>query len=228
MGAVFGAASRATFSFIIFAFEITRDYNSVLPLMLVCVIADGIAMLMMPRASIMTEKLARRGLHVHQDYETDVLHQVKVQETMDRNFPTLPASMTVSELSDRIARRDPEVSQHQGMFILDADGKLAGVITRGDVMRALDQDPNGTITVLDAGTRDPIVAYPDETLHEASAKMLHRNVGRLPVVERGDATRIVGYLGRPGIMAARLRRLEDEHVREPGWIQGRPRPNAQT
>src|SRR5205823_1461423 len=35
MGAVFGAASRATFSFIIFAFEITRDYNSVLPLMLV-------------------------------------------------------------------------------------------------------------------------------------------------------------------------------------------------
>ena len=48
MGAVFGAASRATFSFIIFAFEITRDYNSVLPLMLVSVIADGIAMLLMP------------------------------------------------------------------------------------------------------------------------------------------------------------------------------------
>src|SRR5262249_43363794 len=55
MGAVFGAASRATFSFIIFAFEITRDYNSVLPLMMVSVIADGIAMYYMPRASIMTE-----------------------------------------------------------------------------------------------------------------------------------------------------------------------------
>lgn len=38
MGAVFGAASRATFAFIIFAFEITRDYNSVLPLMLVSVL----------------------------------------------------------------------------------------------------------------------------------------------------------------------------------------------
>ena len=62
MGAVFGAASRATFSFIIFAFEITRDYNSVLPLMLVAVIADGVAMLLMPKSSIMTEKLARRGL----------------------------------------------------------------------------------------------------------------------------------------------------------------------
>src|SRR5262249_49562266 len=62
MGAVFGAASRATFAFIIFAFEITRDYNAVLPLMLVSVIADGVSMLLMPRASIMTEKLARRGL----------------------------------------------------------------------------------------------------------------------------------------------------------------------
>ncbi len=88
MGAVFGAASRATFTFIIFAFEITRDYNSVLPLMLVSVIADGIAMLLMPRASIMTEKLARRGLYIHQDYETDVLQQVMVAETMDKEIPS--------------------------------------------------------------------------------------------------------------------------------------------
>ena len=62
MGAVFGAASRATFSFIIFAFEITRDYNAVLPLMLVAVIADGIAMLFMPNSSIMCAKAtASRG-----------------------------------------------------------------------------------------------------------------------------------------------------------------------
>ena len=76
MGAVFGAASRAAFSFIVFAFEITRDYNSVLPLMLVTVIADGIAILLMPKASIMTEKLIRRGLRIHQDYEADVLQQM--------------------------------------------------------------------------------------------------------------------------------------------------------
>lgn len=104
MGAVFGAASRATFSFIIFAFEITRDYNSVLPLMLVSVIADGIAMILMPSASIMTEKLARRGLRTHQDYEADVLHQVVVAETMDRDVPTLPANMRVGELAERIAK----------------------------------------------------------------------------------------------------------------------------
>jgi len=218
MGAVFGAASRATFSFIIFAFEITRDYNSVLPLMLVSVIADGIAMLLMPRASIMTEKLARRGLHIHQEYEADALRQMMVSETMEKDVPKVPADMKVGELADRIARRDPEVCHHQGMLILDSEGKLAGVITRGDVVRALDKDPSGGLSVLEAGTRDIVVTYPNELLHDASAKMLRNAVGRLPVVDRDDPRRVVGYLGRPGIMAARLRGLEDEHVREPGWI----------
>jgi CBS domain-containing protein len=218
MGAVFGAASRATFSFIIFAFEITRDYNSVLPLMLVSVIADGIAMLLMPRASIMTEKLARRGLHIHQEYEADALRQMMVSETMEKDVPKVPAHMKVGELADRIARRDPEVCHHQGMLILDSEGKLAGVITRGDVVRALDKDPSGGLSVLEAGTRDVVVTYPNELLHDASAKMLRNAVGRLPVVDRDDPRRVVGYLGRPGIMAARLRGLEDEHVREPGWI----------
>jgi chloride channel protein, CIC family len=219
MGAVFGAASRATFTFIIFAFEITRDYNSVLPLMLVSVIADGIAVLMMPGASIMTEKLARRGLRTHQDYEADVLQQMRVSETMDPEIPVLPAAMLLGELADRIASREAGVSRHQGMFVLDADGNLAGVITRGDVLRALDKDPKGAMSVLDASTRGLIVTYPDEVLHDASVKMLRNGVGRLPVVDRADPRRVVGYLGRPGIMAARLSRMEDEHVREPGWIK---------
>ena len=223
MGAVFGAASRATFSFIIFAFEITRDYNAVLPLMLVSVIADGIAMLLMPRASIMTEKLARRGLYIHQDYEADVLRQMMVAETMDKAAPTIPADMKVGELSDRITRHDPEISRHQGLLVVDPKGRLVGIITRGDVVRALDKDPRGNATVLEAGTREVIVTFPDEQLAEASAKMLRNNLGRLPVVDRNDPRCIVGYLGRPGIMAAHLRRLEEEHIREPGWIRPRRR-----
>src|SRR6185437_3478090 len=140
MGAVFGAASRAAFTFIIFAFEITRDYNSVLPLMLVSVIAAGIAMLLMPSGSIMTEKLVRRGLRIHQDYEADMLQQMSVSQTMDPNVPAVPGDMWLVDLADRIARRDPEVSRHQALFIMGGDAKLAGVITRGDVFRALDED----------------------------------------------------------------------------------------
>lgn len=219
MGAVFGAASRATFAFIIFAFEITRDYNSVLPLMLVTVIADGIAMLLMPKASIMTEKLARRGLVVPQDYEADVLQQVLVSEMMDKEVPTIQDDMRVGELAERIAKHDPEVTRHQGIVIVDAEGKLAGIITRGDLLRALDQNPSGEMTVTEAGTCDVAVAYPDETLYEAAAKMLRRNIGRLPVVERGSSGKVVGYFGRRNVMEGRLRRLDEEHVREPGWIR---------
>jgi CIC family chloride channel protein len=73
---------------------------------------------------------------------------------------------------------------------------------------------------MDASSRNVVVTYPDETLHEASEKMLRYNIGRLPVVERADNRKIVGYLGRPQVMAARLRRLDEEQVREPGWFKG--------
>ena len=216
MGAVFGAASRATFSFIIFAFEITRDYNSVLPLMLVAVIADGIAMLFMPRSSIMTEKLARRGLRVHQDYEADVLTQVTVAETMEEDPPVIAAGTKVGEVAERIARHDPAVARYDALLIMD-DGKLLGIVTRGDILRALDKDSTGMINVEEAGSTKLVVTYPDELVSEAAAKMLHRDIGRLPVVDRGDPRKPVGYLGRAAIMAARTRRLRDEHLREPGW-----------
>src|SRR5574337_929167 len=77
MAAVFAAASRATFAFIVFAFEITREYQSVLPLMLVCVIASGIAQIYL-KESIMTERLSRRGLKIHLEYEVDPLREVSV------------------------------------------------------------------------------------------------------------------------------------------------------
>jgi chloride channel protein, CIC family len=220
MGAVFGAASRATFTFIIFAFEITRDYNSVLPLMLVSVIADGLAMLLMPHASIMTEKLRRRGLRIHQDYEADILQQVHVEQTMDRDVPTIPADTRIGELADRIARRDPALYSHPAILVVDDQGELQAVITRGDILRALDRESSGTATVLECGSPNVIRTYADETLSEAADKLLRHDISCLPVVERANAKKIVGYLGRRNIMAARLRRLEEEHVRESGWLEG--------
>jgi len=218
MGAVFAAASRATFTFIIFAFEITRDYNSVLPLMLVSVIADGIAMLLMPNSSIMTEKLARRGLHVHQDYEADALAQTKVSETMDHELPSISAGTTVGALAERIAQHDPAVARHEALVILGDTAKLVGIITRGDLLRALDKDSSGAMTVQEAGSTRLVVTYPDELVSEAASKMLRNDIGRLPVVDRADHRKVVGYLGRGGVMAARLRRFHDEHVREAGWF----------
>ena len=222
MGAVFGAASRAAFTFIIFAFEITRDYNSVLPLMLVTVIADAIAV-RYAKNSIMTEKLARRGLRIHQDYEPDVFQQVTVEEVMAKEFDAVPTNMRVGELAERIAKHDPAVTHHQGVFIIDENGRLAGIITRADVMRALERDPSGDITVFQAGSPNPVVTYPNEVLFDAASRMLRLNVGRLPVCSWDDPGKPIGYLGRSQVMAARLKRLEEEYVREPGWMSGHRR-----
>jgi len=217
MAAVFGSASRATFTFIIFAFEITRDYNAILPLMLVSVIADGVALVLM-RNSIMTEKLVRRGLHIPEEYEADVFRTVKVGEVMEKQPLTLLASMPLGELADRIARSDPQFSRHQAFPLVDDAGHLKGIVTRGDVLRALEAHPLDGISVLEAGSDQPWVTYPDESVQQAVMKMLQNDIGRLPVVERTDPSRLVGYLSRSGVLSARRRRFQEEYVREPGWI----------
>ena len=120
-------------------------------------------------------------------------------------------------MAERIARHDPAVARHEALLIVDDAGMLAGIITRGDILRALDKDSSGAMTVQEAGSTKLIVTYPDELVSEAAAKLLHFDVGRLPVVDRADERKVVGYLGRAAILAARTRRLHDEHVRETGW-----------
>jgi CBS domain-containing protein len=184
----------------------------------VAVIADGIAMLFMPKSSIMTEKLARRGLQVHQDYEADVLSQTNVGETMEKDAPVIAAGTTVKEVAEGIARHDPAVARHEAMLIVDDTGKLAGIITRGDVLRALDKDATGTMTVEQAGSTKLVVTYADELVSDAASKLLRYEVGRLPVVDRANERTVIGYLGRAQILATRMRRLQEEHYREPGWL----------
>jgi CBS domain-containing protein len=155
------------------------------------------------------------------------MQQMRVAETMDRRTPTIAASTSVGELAERIARRDPEVSRHQALLVVDDKEQLEAIITRGDIFRALEREPSGSASVRESGSSRLIVTYPDETLSEASYKMLRYDVGRLPVVDRANPKQIVGYLGRPNIMAARLRRMEEEHVREPGWMGGRVQRNGE-
>src|SRR5262249_47999588 len=131
--------------------------------------------------------------------------------------PGIRGDMTVRELADKMASGHP-LARHYALPILDKDERLVGIITRGDVVEALEESPEGAASVLQAGTSDPVVAYPDELLAEAVGRMLHHDIGRLPVVARDDPRKLLGYLGRAGVMGARLRRHQEEHVREPGWL----------
>jgi CBS domain-containing protein len=120
---------------------------------------------------------------------------VRVGEIMDTGQFTIPAAMTIAELSTRIARGDAAVTRHQAIPIVDAEKHLVGIITRGDLFRALSQDPSGSVTVLEAGSARLLIAYPDELVDEALRTMLRNNVGRLLVVSRQDLSQLVGYLG---------------------------------
>ncbi|MDQ1410464.1 MAG: hypothetical protein QOJ41_2199, partial [Acidobacteriaceae bacterium] len=103
---------------------------------------------------------------------------------MDPDPPAVSADLTTSRFAELIACHDSEINRHQGLLIKDAEGKLVGTVTRGDVLRASDQDPSEAMTALEAGSRKLVVTYSDEILHEASARMLRNNIGRVPVVDR--------------------------------------------
>lgn len=234
MAAVFGAASRATFAFIVFAFEITRDYNAILPLMLGCVIADLIALRYLP-TSIMTEKLARRGLHVPGEYEAGVLNMVRVGDVMRKDIQPIPAEMSIAELAARIARspaaegisrNGTPLSLAEGLPIVAKDERVVGIVTQGDLLRALENDPQGRLTVLEAGSDSPVVAYSDELVVDALHRMLQKNIGRLPVVDRANPQKMVGYLNRSSILGAWTRQMEEEGVREHGWLARWRSPSA--
>ena len=224
MAAMMGGTMRSPLTSMVFALELTQDLNLLPGLLVGCIAAHGVTVLLL-RRSILTEKVARRGYHVMREYSVDPLTMVRVGEVMDRDAPIIPASMPLIELSDRIARHDPEVSRHEGLLIVDENQQLTGIITRGDVVRALEQNGHGGTTVLDAASRDLIVAFPDDILYDAASKMLRNNIGRLPVVSRQYPPRIVGYLGRSNLMAGHLRQLEEEHVRDRRFLRSRSRPS---
>ncbi len=219
MAAIMGGTMRSPLTAMVFTLELTHDLNLLPGLLVACIAAHAVTVLAL-RRSILTEKVARRGFHINREYVVDPLMGLRVSEVMDQDPPTISSSMRVTDFSDRIAHRDPCLSRRQGTIIVDDSGALAGIITRGDVLRAIEQFADPNLTVIQAGSRNLVVTHPDEILYEAIDKMVRNDIGRLPVVSRENSRQVVGYLGRAAVMTARLHRHREEHEREPGWLQG--------
>jgi CBS domain-containing protein len=200
------------------AIETTHDFHAVVPVILVCVIADAIAVRFMPN-SIMTEKLARLGFSTRHEYELNALKQLSVADVMARDVAIAAPGDTVRELADRFAAGDLKMSRHQALPIVDSSGRLQGIVTQGDLLRALEFDPSGRMNVRDAGAQSLIVAYPDERVFDAVTKMLNNNIGRLPVVDRDDPGKMVGYINRANVMGSWRGHMREESVREHGWLR---------
>jgi H+/Cl- antiporter ClcA/CBS domain-containing protein len=226
MAAMMGGTMRSPLTGMVFTLELTHDFNALPALLVGCVSALAVTVLLLKR-SILTEKLARRGQHIAREYSVDLFELMRVGEVMDQNVPTVSASMTIAELSRRIADGDPAFCRRHGLFLVNLQGRLAGVITRGDILRSLREDATGGRTALEAGRTDLVVTYPDEPIHDALTKMLKRDIGRLPVVDRAFEWRLLGYLGRADILEARSRHLMEEELREQGPLLKVRNPNGE-
>ena len=215
MTGMMAGTMRTPLTAMVFTIELTRDFNLFPALLVASVAALGVTVLIM-RRSILTEKLARRGHHIIREYSIDPFELARVGDVMDREIPSVPATTLLSELHERLAQGDPQLVQRQGTLLVDDQDNLVGIVTRGDIVRALRRDEAAHMTVAEAGSTRLIVTFPHEPLHTALTKMLKHNVGRLPVVERNAPRRTVGYLGRAAILSARMRLHEEEHVRQRG------------
>ncbi len=195
MAAVFSAAARAPITAIIILFEMTRDYGIILPLMLAVVVGTLIARRLNPE-SIYTEKLRRRGVTALPKEEIDLLEKVNVNEVMTRDFPTVSPQMTLNQVVNRFVK-----SKHHGFPVVDKTGKLTGMITLADIEAKMGNNEK-TLTVADIATTNLITAYPDETLHDVVHRLGTSEVGRIPVVDRNNPSRLIGVLRRYDIVKA--------------------------
>ena len=199
MAAVFAAAAHAPLTAFLIVFELTADYGLILPLMLAVIIATVFGQHLLEGESIYTIKLSRRGVRLRHGRDTNVLDSVSVAEAMTDDFVAVTRDMSLAELSDAVA-----IHRRLGFPVLSADGGLWGIVTVADLDRALESGAPSATTVEEIGTTRPglQVAFGDESVGVALARMAERGIGRLPVVARDDETKLLGVIRRSDIMRA--------------------------
>ena len=124
-----------------------------------------------------------------------ILDSIKVEEVMNRNVVTLSPEMPVPALETLF-----EEYHHTGYPVVK-DGKLVGIVTISDVQK-IPPEKRDKLKIRDIASRKLVVTYPDETVHQALDKMYVKDVGRLPVVDRRDPTKILGIISKHDILKA--------------------------
>jgi len=207
MAALFAGASRALLTSVVFAFEATQSQTVLLPLLAGCSAAFMVSCLLM-RTTIMTEKIVRRGVGVPDEFLPDTLEQLPVHAAMSRDVVSLPADRTLREVRAWLDGGAPG-SGHQGFPVVDAAGVVRGVVTRRDLLGSAP----GETRVGELVVREPIVVHPDDSLRAAADCMTLASVGRLPVVSRDAAPRLVGIVSRSDLVGAHRLRLQEASER---------------
>jgi H+/Cl- antiporter ClcA len=210
MGAILGGTMRSPFTGIVFALELTHDFNMVLPLLVANVLAYLVSVLFLKR-SILTEKVSRRGFHLSREYSTDPLEILFVREVMHTNVAAFDGATPLEEVTGHLASDRTRLGQRL-YPVVGAKGKLAGVITR-ERLQELRAERAGLS--LDAFVEpDPVVAYAGESLRVVVYRMASSGFTRLPVLDSVESRKLVGMVSLENLLRARVRNLSEERDRE--------------
>jgi chloride channel protein, CIC family len=214
MGAILGGTMRSPFTGIVFALELTHDFNMLLPLLVACFLAHLFTVLTLKR-SILTEKISRRGYHLSREYALDPLEILFVREVMRTNVVVLPGNGSLGEAYGLIHSTKSPKGQH--LFpVLDGNDELTGVVTRNQLVQLHQQlsTQADQTRLSQIATRRPLVAYADESLRIVVNRMAESGFTRFPVLDPEGDGKIVGMVGLSDLLHARTRALEDERARE--------------
>jgi CIC family chloride channel protein len=217
MAAVLAGAIGAPLTAAVLAMELTHNSGLLLPLLLACVTAYALNVLLQKR-SILTERLSRRGYHLSREYGVDPMEMMSVRAVMHTSMFALPADATRRDAMEWYARmqaRGAKAWSHwQRLFpLVDAEGRLAGVLTRGQMIEIAQTPGPEDAPLLGRSNRNPLSVAPDVPLRTAVDKMAESGLTAMPVMQTGDR-RLLGLIHLVDVLAARTKASRRESERE--------------
>ncbi|MDE1937288.1 chloride channel protein [Bradyrhizobium sp.] len=209
MAAMMGGTMRSPLTGVMFAIELTGNIE-MLPILLAATGAAFAVTVLLLKRSILTEKIARRGQHITREYSIDQFELLRVADVMVKEVDTLPVAMPVDDAVAFFSGED--VRRHKSYPVVTADGRLAGMVSRSDVLRWRTEGAHQAMTLDDlVSDTSAVSAYPDDVLGRVADIMVSADLGRIPVVDRDDH-RVVGLIARKDLL--RIRSLVNAEERD--------------
>jgi CBS domain-containing protein len=203
MSAMFAGASRALLTSIIFALETTGQSNALLPLLAACVASYVISFFLMEN-TIMTEKIARRGVKTPHSYEPDILEKILVRQVTKEDGTVLSHNTTLEEVREWLLKTKEQ--QRNYYIVANQDGVFMGIVSASNIFSM--HHPVQT-TIGSLIKRKPAAITNEDSLKTAVETMAKANLDVLPVISSTDS-KITGILSYKDVLSAYRHRI-DEH-----------------
>ncbi|MFM7366882.1 MAG: CBS domain-containing protein, partial [Sphaerospermopsis kisseleviana] len=194
-GGFFSAVSKVPITAIVIIFEITTDFNLVLPLMIVSVTSYLVADQVLP-GSLYEKLLLLNGIKLQKNAPIEgVLTELTAKDVMQQRVETLEAEMSIEESIQAFSR-----SHHRGFPVVEKN-QLVGIITQSDIQNIY---PFRHTVLREIMTPKPITVKPTQTLSDVLYLLDRYQISRLPVVEK---QKLIGIITRADIIRAEADRL---------------------